>query len=198
MTHDWDQRYRVRDTPWDSGIPSRELRKHLEEGMVTPCRAIEMGCGTGTNAVYLASQGFEVTACDLSSVALEGARRRADAAGVSVRFVQADLCRLDIDLGTFDFLFDRGCFHCARKIDLPGYLQTLQQVTHAGTKALVLTGNADETAEHGPPRLTEAELRADLGGLFQFLSLRAFRFEDPGGVDGPLGWSCFLKRLNSP
>ncbi len=197
MSGDWNQRYLDRTTPWDSGLPSRELRRVLDGGLVLPGRAVELGCGTGTNAVFLAQRGFDVVALDLSPVALEAARRKAADAGVRIDFQQADLCRLDRDLGTFAFLFDRGCYHCARRIDLSGYLDTLRRLTSPGSKYLVLTGNANEQTEQGPPRLTEQEIRADLEPLFDFEFVREMRFEDAGHVDGPLGWSCLLTRRDA-
>lgn len=216
MPSDWDQHYLDGHTPWDSGIPSGELRRVLEAGIVAPGRAVELGCGTGTNAIFLAQRGFDVTAYDVSAVALTAARAKAAAAGVPIDFREADLCRLGDalqagrtavdksalsainDPGRFDFFFDRGCYHCARKVDLPGFLRTLKLLTRTGTHGLVLTGNANETTEQGPPRLTEAEIRSELGGLFEIASLREFRFEDPGGTDGPLGWSVHLIRKNDP
>lgn len=193
-TPDWDQRYRSGDAPWDSGLPSRELKRVLEEQGLKPCRALELGCGSGTNAVFLAQQGFSVTAVDVSNVALERARQRAAEAGVEVEFLQGDVCHLDQDFEPFDFLFDRGCYHCARRLDLSGYLETLQCVSRRGTKYLSLVGNANEQTDEGPPRLREDEIRADLGDLFEIEQLREFRFEDPGGADGPLGWSCWMTR----
>jgi hypothetical protein len=59
---------------------------------------------------------------------------------------------------------------------------------------LSLAGNANEQSELGPPRVSEQEIRNELGGLFEVQELRAFRFQDPGGVDGPLGWSCLMVR----
>lgn len=191
----WDQRYQTGDLPWDSQIRSRELARVLEERQIAPCRAVELGCGTGTNALYLAEQGFEVTAFDLSPTAIEMAQKRAEAANLDMTFQVADLVRFDSDLEPFDFLFDRGCYHCARKIDFDGYLKTLTQLSHPGTRYLLLTGNANEQNENqGPPRLHEHEIRADLGELFDFDLVREIHFEDAGGVEGPLGWSCFLIR----
>ena len=95
---------------------------------------------------------------------------------------------------TGDLVFDRGCYHCCRRVDLDGYLATLRNVTRPGTVYLSLSGNANEQTEQGPPRVTEEEIRAELGGVFEVQQLRAFRFEDPGGVDGPLGWSCVMVR----
>jgi cyclopropane fatty-acyl-phospholipid synthase-like methyltransferase len=155
---------------------------------------VELGCGTGTNAIFLAQQGFDVTAIELSPRALEQAIRRADEAGVEVQFRQGDLCRFESALQPFDFVFDRGCYHSVRKIDLGGFLETLRRLTKSGSKLLALTGNANDTTELGPPRLHEHEIRAELGGLFDVNFIREFRFEDKGGVEGYLGWSCLLTR----
>jgi cyclopropane fatty-acyl-phospholipid synthase-like methyltransferase len=191
---DWNARYRERDTPWDSGIRSRELARVINEGHVKPGRALELGCGTGTNAVFLAKQGFDVTAIDLSAEALAIAEQKAADAGVKIHFKKADVCSLREDLGGFDFVFDRGCYHSVRRNDLAGFLETLRLVTRAGSKYLVLAGNANEQTEFGPPRVHEHEIRSELGPLFDVDFIREMRFEDKGGVDGPLGWSCLLTR----
>ncbi|HUY87837.1 MAG TPA: methyltransferase domain-containing protein [Pirellulales bacterium] len=191
----WENRYETGDTPWDTGRPSAELAAVLDRGAIQPCRAIELGCGTGTNAVYLAQRGFAVTAVDLSAAAIERARRRAFNAAVAVDFLVDDVCDLRAALAPFDFVFDRGCYHCARRENLPGFLKTLERVTKPGAKYLLLAGNANEPTEApGPPRVHEHEIRAELGGLFSVDSIRPFRFEDPGGAEGPLGWSCLLTR----
>jgi 2-polyprenyl-3-methyl-5-hydroxy-6-metoxy-1,4-benzoquinol methylase len=60
----WNDRYRDDDLPWDTGRPSSELQRVVGQDAVRPCRALELGCGTGTNSVWLAQQGFEVTGID--------------------------------------------------------------------------------------------------------------------------------------
>ncbi|MGD9854531.1 MAG: class I SAM-dependent methyltransferase [Planctomycetaceae bacterium] len=197
IDRDWNGRYASGDTPWDSGRPSREMLRVIAEHGIEPCRALELGCGTGTNAVALAEQGFEVTAVDCAPRALETARCKADAAGVSVNWIHADVQSLGGALHPFDFVFDRGCYHCCRRVDLQGYLNTIDHLTRQGSRVLILAGNANEQSEHGPPRVTEEELRSDFGGMMQIVSLREFRFEDPGGSDGPLGWSILLARPDS-
>lgn len=190
----WNRRYEAADTPWDLRIPSRELTRVQQDGLISGRTAFEMGCGTGTNAVFLAERGFSVMAVDGAPLAIERARQLAAARNVAVEWMVADVCRLP-DLGrTWDFVFDRGCYHCVRLGNLPGYLDSLQRVTHTGSQFLVLTGNAHETREGGPPRLHEHELRADLEPLFRIDDLRPFRFDDPEGPTGPLGWSCLLTR----
>lgn len=189
----WNERYEVGNTPWDSGLPSRELRRVLDEEQIEPCRAMELGCGTGTNSVFLASRGFEVTAVDCSALALEAACALGKREDVSVEWICADVCELPIPDEPFPFVFDRGCYHCCRR-DNRSILKTLERITEPGSRFLVLTGNADEPREHGPPQLTEQQIRDDLGELFAVDFIRSFYFEDPGGVKGPLGWSCLLTR----
>ncbi len=204
-TH-WDQRYLSRDAPWNSGLVSRELIRVLREERISPCRAFELGCGTGINAVALAQRGFDVSAADFSPVAIERARTLAVDAGAAVRFAAADLCRcedLRAALGTdgaaacerhCSFLFDRGCYHCARRVNLASFLETVDWLAAPDARLLVLCGNANEQMEHGPPRVTEMEIREEWGQLFKIEWLREFRFEDRGGVPGPRGWSCLMTR----
>lgn len=190
----WNRRYQERDTPWDMRIPSRELTRVLDSGIIHGRTALEMGCGTGTNAIYLAEHGFQVTAIDGAPLAIEEARKLVERRQVHVEWIIGDVCDLP-DMGqTFDFVFDRGCYHCVRLVNVSGYLESLRKCTHAGSQFLVLTGNANETREGGPPRLHEHELRADLEPLFEINDLHPFRFDDPDGPTGPLGWSCLMTR----
>src|SRR5207245_10634643 len=103
----WEERYRTGDTPWDTGQPSSELQRVVAEEHIHPGRSIELGCGSGTNAVWLAKQGFEVTAVDVSSAAISRARERAASEGGKVSFLCGDVLNLR-DIGTYDFVFDRG------------------------------------------------------------------------------------------
>lgn len=74
----WDARYRTEQRPtWDTGRPSSELKRLVEQTTLRTGRVLELGCGTGVNAVYLARQGFEVTAIDLAPTALQIAEERA-------------------------------------------------------------------------------------------------------------------------
>jgi 2-polyprenyl-3-methyl-5-hydroxy-6-metoxy-1,4-benzoquinol methylase len=195
MAH-WERRYRDGDSPWDTGRPSSELMRVVTEVPIRPCRAIDLGCGTGTSAVWLAQNGFEVTAVDLSPLALERAKQRAAESGVSVRCLAADLLNLAEDLGgPFDFFFDRGCYHVVRRVSAAQYVQSLLALTRPGTVGLVLAGNAREAHSPGPPVVTEEEIRGELGQVFTIEWLREFRFDQLAGSDfQPLAWSCLLRR----
>ena len=124
----------------------------VAEEHIHPGRSIELGCGSGTNAVWLAKQGFEVTAVDVSSAAISRARERAASEGAKVSFLCGDVLNLP-DIGTYDFVFDCGCYHVVRRLDVQSYQRTLRQVTHPGSIGLVLAGNAREPHEPGQPHL---------------------------------------------
>lgn len=191
---DWDALYRLGTPPWESGVPSGELVRVLDEGLVKPCAALEIGCGTGADAVYLARRGFELTAVDSSPTAMERARGRAQRAGVLIRFVLDDVFAFARQSGPFDLVYDAGFYHFARQWELERLLDLLWRVTRPGSYYLTLAGSTDETAEGGPPRVSEEEVRFELGRLFQCVHLRPFRFESPARADGYLGWSCLMQR----
>jgi 2-polyprenyl-3-methyl-5-hydroxy-6-metoxy-1,4-benzoquinol methylase len=193
----WQERYRTGDTPWETGHPSTELQRVLHETKLPPGRALDAGCGTGANAVWLARQNFDVTGVDISERAIEQARKRAADDGVVVRFLVADLCDPTADLtGPFDFIFDRGCYHVIRRAGrLADYLRTLDRLTHPGSFALFLAGNAREPRNPGPPVVSQEDLEADLGSLFEILRLTEMRFDPtPSDPVGPLAWSCLARR----
>ncbi len=73
-------------TPWESTLPLRELVEAVESGRVRPCRALDVGCGTGTCVVWLAERGFVAHGVDISRVALRKAEARAAATGLVCQF----------------------------------------------------------------------------------------------------------------
>jgi 2-polyprenyl-3-methyl-5-hydroxy-6-metoxy-1,4-benzoquinol methylase len=192
----WEQRYEKGDIPWETGRPSSELQRILTQMPVPPCRAVELGCGTGASAVWLAQQGFDVTAIDLSARAIAMAQQRAAEAGVAVRFVVADVLGLAEEVaGPFDFFFDRGCYHVVRREDVQAYLRTLRRLLRPGSIGLVLAGNAREPHEPGPPVVSEEQIRGELGSLFDIVALREFRFDQVEQVGTRfLAWSCLVRR----
>ena len=193
---EWDVHHQSDQPPWETGRPSQELQRVIIEQKIQPCRVIELGCGTGINAIWLAQHGFEVTAVDFNSLAIEKAGRRAAQANATIRFVLADVLELRERFDAFPFFFDRGCYHAVRRNDARGYLRTLQQITAPGSIGLVLTGNARDPHEpgKGPPVVSAEEIHAELGSAFEILHLREFHFDqiEDGGVRF-LAWSCLLR-----
>lgn len=116
---------------------TRELVSLVESGRIKPCRTIDLGCGAGTNAIYLAQHGFDVTGVDYAKAAIEKARSRAKGAGVQVNFIVDDLTNLRCVSGTFDFLLDYGILDDLRPRQREPYLRNILRLTHPGSRYLL-------------------------------------------------------------
>ena len=194
----WDADYRGQDPPaWDIGRPADELQRIVKEGTVRACRVVDLGCGSGTDAIFLASHGFRVTAIDISPTALRQAAEKARKAGVSVRWVLADVLALP-HLEPFDFVYDRGCYHNVRDQNLAGYIEAVRRLSHPGTRFLLLSARRDEQAAADAPGVTEEELRFDFHSLFDVESLREIKLETNRTNVSPPGWSALMLRNTNP
>ncbi|MEU7603435.1 class I SAM-dependent methyltransferase [Streptomyces sp. NPDC041003] len=111
----WDGFYadRSKAVPFFVSKPDENLVSYVERGLVTPGRALDLGCGPGRNSLYLASLGFEVDAVDLSPAAIAWAGERAREVGAEVRFHCGDAFALAATglEGPYDLIYDSGCFH---------------------------------------------------------------------------------------
>src|ERR1700742_1221342 len=107
---DWNANYASNELPWDSGEPDSCLVEAVKQAQVPHGRALEIGCGTGTNALWLAGQGYDVLALDLAPLAIERARAKASAlAGVRCQFEVRDFLTDQPPADNFQLVFDRGC-----------------------------------------------------------------------------------------
>jgi len=103
-------------------------------------------------------------------------------------------------LDSFDFIYDRGCYHEVRNQNLAAYLETVRRYSHPGTRFVLLAGSINETVlDYGPPRLAEEEIRDDFAAFFDFEWFRESRFEiaSPGAM-GPLAWAVLMRRKATP
>ncbi len=129
-------RYLTAQVPWDTGITPPEITSLVEQEKLPPGHAVDLGCGTGTNAIYLALHGWHVVGIDYISQPIHLARRKAHRAGVEdrTRFLVADLTQLrEIELGgTFDLAIDIGCAHSLPPAKLPGYARSLAGIVRPG------------------------------------------------------------------
>jgi SAM-dependent methyltransferase len=191
----WNSRYETGDTPWDTGAPSTQLTRFLAQHKQVPGRALEIGCGTGNNVIWLAQQGWDVTGVDVAPRALDLARDTAQHAGVPATFLVADVLDLPEFNQPFDLLFDRGCYHAVRRGAPFGYAPSVARALAAGAHGLILAGNAKEPREPGPPVVAEEELRRELGLAFTLVSLEEFRFDVVPGTDVAfLGWAIHVRK----
>ncbi len=160
--------------PWDSGVPPPELVELVEgPAPLPPGRALDLGCGTGTNCAYLLSHGWEVTGVDFVPRAINTARRKAPGA----RLLVGDVTRLGeigVD-GPVDLLLDLGCFHSLPDERRDAYVAEAARV--ARPEAILLLFAFGEKGP-GTPVASEAEIRERFKGRFEVVEVRpgmAFR-----------------------
>jgi ubiquinone/menaquinone biosynthesis C-methylase UbiE len=136
--------YRIGFTPWDGHPLAQRLRDLIEgtdgSAALPAGSALELGCGTGDCAIYLAQHGWNVTAVDFVSQPLRAARAKAGAAGVSVDFRQADVTRLSrTDIGSgFQLIVDNGCLHNMSDGDRDAYVREVGAVAAPDARLLVV------------------------------------------------------------
>ena len=191
---DWDAAYREGTPPWDTERPHAELVRVLDECRLRLDTVLEIGCGSGADAVLLARRKFEITAVDASAIALERARARAEQHDALLRLVLADIFDVAPSAGQFDLVYDAGFYHFIRLVDLEKYLDMLWHVTRPGSHYFCLAGAPGETAEGGPPQVSEDDIHGELGRLFEFVHLRPTRLEAANRKEGYRAWSCLMRR----
>ncbi|MBO0809423.1 MAG: methyltransferase domain-containing protein, partial [Actinobacteria bacterium] len=109
----WDDFFadRTRPVPFFTGRPDENLAEWLAEGLISPGRVLELGCGNGRNAIFLARLGCDVTAVDFSERAIAWATGRARQAGVQPEFRCCSIFAAQVPAGSCDLVYDAGCFH---------------------------------------------------------------------------------------
>jgi len=101
----------LEELPWELGRPRKVLVELFESNKVRKSKTLNICCGAGTNTVYIASKGFEVTGIDRAPKAIEIAKEKARNAGVKIRFIVGNAVHLPFDDEEFEFIFDTSCFH---------------------------------------------------------------------------------------
>ena len=131
--------------PWNSGTPPDALVALVTGGSVRPCRTIDLGCGAGNYAIWLAGLGFDVTGVDSSPTAIRIAEKNAREKGVQCRFIVADLLGdLHEVTGTFDFAFDWELLHHIFPEDRETYARNVHRVLNPGAMYLSVCFSEDD------------------------------------------------------
>ncbi len=175
----YQSRYESRNLPWDIGRPDKNLREILDSLATRHDNVLEIGCGTGDNAILMAERGHRVTATEIAPGALELARSKARSRDVHVNFLLLDIMEQDIPGLPFDLVFDRGCFH---------HFDTFKTRKRFASRVyhhlkreglwLSLIGNADEQSKaNGPPRLSATDIVTAVEPFFEILLLKSSYFD---------------------
>jgi ubiquinone/menaquinone biosynthesis C-methylase UbiE len=157
---------------------------------------LDAGCGTGENALHVASLGLSVLGVDVAETALAIARKKADDRGIDVEFVAADAFQLERLGRMFETVLDCGLFHTFDGDERPGYVTSLASVTkHGGT--LYVLCFSDEGPDTGPHPISQKELRAAFnpGTGWNVVALQPDRIQTRFHDNGAPAWLATIKRI---
>ncbi len=149
--------YRFGFTPWDGHALANSLTTLVESASLTPTTALDLGCGTGDNAIYLADHGWRVTGVDFVDKAL--AKARVKAGDRTVTFLKADVTQLRSEgvTGSFDLVIDSGCLHGMNDADRDAYVEEVSAVTAQGGRLLIVAFIPGSS--YGVPGITAGEVQ---------------------------------------
>jgi SAM-dependent methyltransferase len=192
MHRSWNDDYASDEPlPWDTGTPDPLLVEAIESRLIAPGRTLEVGCGTGTNAVFLAQQGFDVLGIDIAAVAIEKARARAHG---RCRFEVADFLAGAPAGGPFQFVFDRGCFHVFDSEDERARFAANVAAALGGRGLwLSLIGSTEGAPrDEGPPRRSARDVMNAIEPWLEIVLLRSTEFI--GGEESFKSWLCLSRK----
>lgn len=191
----WQERYLTGFVPWDSGRHAFNLSEIVTKRRIKPCKALEVGCGTGNNAIWLARKGFSVTAVDVVDMAIQKAIKRVLKTRLRCSFLVADFMKQKIAGVPFGFAFDRGCFHSfdtAKK--RAKYAKIMHSYLRKNGLWLTIVGSADgPPRDPGPPQRTARDIAMAVEPYFKILSLQASHL-DSTMKNPPKAWVCLMQK----
>ncbi len=190
--------YRNGEPPWDIGRPQPVLVRLAEEGLIAGS-VIDVGCGTGENALHLASLGIDATGIDLAPTAIARARAKAASRGLEATFEIVDALDLGALGRTFDVAVDFGLFHVFSNAERVVYEQSLRNILRPSARYFCLCFSDEEPGDMGPRRVSRAEIRATFTGGWRIDDIAAERFATRNGSgfpSPPRAWLASLTRLS--
>lgn len=192
----WNESYASGQLPWDTGQPEPLLVEFVSASAVTPGPALEIGAGTGTNAIWMAEHGFDVLGVDVAPLAVERAHAKIEGRPLRCRFATSDFLAAPPPEGPFQFVFDRGCFHV---FDEPAERQQFAAHVAAALAPdglwLSLIGSTEgPPREFGPPRRSAREVTLAIEPALEIVELRSAEFRSHDAK----AWFCLSRRRTMP
>jgi SAM-dependent methyltransferase len=182
--------YRVGKPRWDTNVTPPQVRALIESPDALPVgRALDLGCGTGTNVRYLAQHGWEAVGVDFSAPALHQARQKAIGLA-GVRLIEGDVTRLHLlgIQGPFDLVLDIGCFHGLPAEARSAYVQEVAAVTRSGALLLMWEIAERMTSFPGAPTMEANEIEKRFGHAFMVERI------EPGEGRWKANWTTLRRR----
>jgi SAM-dependent methyltransferase len=189
------ERYKTGNIPWDIGKPDFNLIETVTKIPIESCKALDIGCGTGDNSIWLAQKQLQVTGTDVSEIAIEKAKEKALKNNVKCTFLVVDFFKSRIEGAPFGFVFDRGCFHTFdSNKERKKFAKNVASNLEKNGLWLSLIGSADERRQGpGPPQRTANDIVAAVEPYFEILSLFSSHF-DSNRQNPPKCWVCLMQK----
>ena len=191
------KRYKEGYMPWAHKNPDFNLIEIVQNWPIKACKTIEIGCGTGTDAIWLASEGFSIKAIDSSDIAINIAKENAIKANSKCNFEVADFIDGKIEDTPFDFVFDRGFFHSfTRVVDRKAFAKKVSNTLSENGLWLSLIGSADDLPRkrgEGPPQRSAREIVKSVEPYFKILTLSVSYFGSDSERPAKI-WICLMRK----
>jgi cyclopropane fatty-acyl-phospholipid synthase-like methyltransferase len=191
---DFQAAYLEGTPPWDIGRPQSELGRLMDSGALTG-DVLDVGCGSGENALYAASLGLDVTGIDAASEAINMARRKADVRGLAATFIVGDVLDLGEYAGAFDSTIDCGCFHVFNDADRERYVRAGHLALRPGGRLFILCFSDRVPGDRGPRRVSQAELRDAFREGWRVDAIADAQFEVTWAESSVPAWLASVTRL---
>ena len=191
----WDASYHDGPAPWDIGHPQPAIVRLASEGGFAGA-VLDAGCGTGENALHIASLGLSVLGVDVAETALAIARKKATDRGIEVEFASADAFQLERLGRMFQTVLDCGLFHSFDAEERARYAASLASVTdHDGTLYVFCFSN--DGPDTGPHPISREELRAAFNPSngWNISAIEPERLETRFHDNGAPAWFATIKRI---
>jgi SAM-dependent methyltransferase len=191
----WDASYLDGPPPWDIGQPQPTILRLAGEGAFAGA-VLDAGCGTGENALHIASLGLHVLGVDVAETALSIARKKAAARGIDADFAVADAFHLDRLDRVFETVLDCGLFHTFDSDERRDYVASLASVTGRGGHVYVLCFS-DVGPDPGPHPISQEQLRAafERGSGWSVASISPDRCQTRFHAQGAPAWLAKIERI---
>jgi SAM-dependent methyltransferase len=180
--------------PWDIGRPQQEFVRLAESGEIKG-DVLDVGCGTGENALYLATRGHVVWGVDTAPTAIEKAREKARERGIEARFLVRDAMNLNQIDKIFDTVIDSGLFHALSDLERPCFVRNLGDVLRTEGTYFMLCFSDREPGGYGPRRITQEEIRRAFRDGWHIRFIHPAVFENRIRPEGAKAWLASITRI---
>ncbi len=181
------------EPPWETGRPQKEFIQLEQVGEIVGS-VLDIGCGTGENALYFAEHGHEVWGIDFTSLAIQKAKEKDIQRHLTVTFLLLNVLEL-YKLGrTFDTVIDSGLFHVLSDEERPLFVSNLATVVDRGGTYFMLCFSELEPGEYGPRRVTQAEIRESFHDGWRVNYIREATLEARLRLSGVRAWLSSISK----